>query len=439
MNKAFKLDKGNDSLHSVGGIYLAGQSLKTSKITEVFKNQKRANLQFQDVDLLKSQIGLLVQGRERYTDIGQFRDNEVFMKSLDITGVASEETLRQRLEKMPITHNKLLKQANLQLLKKRKLGTITKAGMTFIPLDMDVSPLDNSQSKKEFVGWTYKGHDGYAPMFSYIGSEGFMLSNELRPGSQHSQKGMPQFLDENFEFVKQLKLDHSVLLRLDSAHDAEINFAHLPDEHNFIIKRNLRRENRGQWLAMARAVGRKLESREGKNIYVGEVHHKHPGNNKDRAVVPVIFKVTEATIDSDGNPLLIPELKVDTYWTNLPLEAPEIIELYQDHATSEQYHSELKTDMNVERLPSGKFAANQIYLNCSMLAFNILRVIGTALIKYKDLAPVKITVQRRRLRSIIRDLIFIACKHVKHAHDETLKFGRSSPWFDVYKKISISL
>ena len=66
-------------------------------------------------------------------------------------------------------------------------------------------------------------------------------------------------------------------------------------------------------------------------------------------------------------------------------------------------------------------------------------VIGTALIKYKSFAPVKITVQRRRLRSIIRDLIFIACKHVKHAHDETLKFGRSSPWFDVYKKISISL
>ena len=190
---------------------------------------------------------------------------------------------------------------------------------------------------------------------------------------------------------------------------------------------------------MARAVGRKLDSREGKNIYVGEVHHKRPGNKKDRAVVPVIFKVTEITIDSDGNPLLIPEVKVDTYWTNLPLEAQEIIELYQDHATSEQYHSELKTDMNVERLPSGKFDANQIYLHCSMLAFNILRVIGTALIKYKNLAPVKITVQRRRLRSIIRDLIFIACKHVKHAHNETLKFGRYSPWFDVYKKISISL
>ncbi len=30
----------------------------------------------------------------------------------------------------------------------------------------------------------------------------------------------------------------------------------------------------------------------------------------------------------------------------------------QDHDTSEQFHSEFKTDMNLERLPSGKFATN---------------------------------------------------------------------------------
>jgi|GEM_PF-2572476 len=29
--------------------------------------------------------------------------------------------------------------------------------------------------------------------------------------------------------------------------------------------------------------------------------------------------------------------------------------LYSDHATSEQFHSEFKTDLDLERLPSGKF------------------------------------------------------------------------------------
>jgi len=45
----------------------------------------------------------------------------------------------------------------------------------FIPVDIDVSPFDNSGSKKEGVSFTYKKMDGYAPIFAYIGTEGYLL------------------------------------------------------------------------------------------------------------------------------------------------------------------------------------------------------------------------------------------------------------------------
>ncbi|EDM25383.1 hypothetical protein LNTAR_22095 [Lentisphaera araneosa HTCC2155] len=439
MNKAFKLDTGNDSLHSIGGIFLGGQVLQQSEIDDEFRTDHKANHIFQDVDIFKSQVGLLIQGRERFTDISQFRENEVFTKSLGLNKVPSEERLRQRLEIMSSEHEVRLKSANTKLIKKQSIGSLSRGGMDFIPLDMDVSPMDNSGSHKENVSWTYKNHDGFSPMFAYLGIEGFMLNNELRPGSQHAQKGMPEFLDESFTMIKKLKLKHPVLLRLDSAHDAEVNFDHLPDDQYFLIKRNLRKESKEQWLSNARRLGRQLKSRDGKNVFVGELHHRQPGNNEERKVVPFIFKVTEQLEDQDGNRLLMPEIEVETYWTNLPLEAEDVIELYHDHGTSEQFHSELKSDMNVERLPSGKFKANQFFLHCAMLAFNVLRVIGNHLIHNKSLAPIKIKVQRRRLRCVIRDLIFIACKHVKHAGDEFLKFGRHCPWFKLYQKISFSL
>lgn len=439
MTKAFEIDKGNDSLHSIGGIFLVGDSLKHSDLDDIFLPTKRLELHYQDVDILKSQIGILSQSREKFTDIDQFRENEVFTKALGLKAVPSEETLRQRLGKMPKSHNELLRQANLQLIKTRVLGTLDKGGITFIPVDMDVSPMDNTNSNKESVGRTYKGCDGFAPMLAYIGTEGYMLNNELRPGKQHSQKGMPDFLDQSFSMINKLKLKHPVLLRLDAAHDAEVNFNHLPEQHYFIIKRNLRHECREQWLALARRTGRKIESREGKNVFIGEVHHKYPGNNEGRDVVPVSYKVTERLTDANENRLLLPEIEVATYWTNLPLEAQDVIALYQDHGTSEQFHSELKSDMNVERLPSSKFAVNQLYLNCAMLAFNSLRTIGQLLIKNKELAPVKIKGQRRRLRTVIRDLILLACKHVKHSGKDILKFGRRCPWFDVFQKISLSI
>ena len=41
-----------------------------------------------------------------------------------------------------------------------------------VPVDIDVSPFDNSGSHKKGVSRTYKNFDGYAPIFAYIGTRG---------------------------------------------------------------------------------------------------------------------------------------------------------------------------------------------------------------------------------------------------------------------------
>ena len=69
------------------------------------------------------------------------------------------------------------------------------------------------------------------------------------------------------------------------------------------------------------------------------------------------FEVIERLYDDDGNRLLVPEIEVNPYWTNLICSADEVIDLYHAHGTSEQFHSELKSDMGVEQLPSGKFGS----------------------------------------------------------------------------------
>lgn len=51
-------------------------------------------------------------------------------------------------------------------------------------------------------------------------------------------------------------------------------------------------------------------------------------------------------------PLLVGDAeKQRSYITSLPDVPSTIIELYQDHRTSEQFHSEIKTDLDLERLP----------------------------------------------------------------------------------------
>jgi hypothetical protein len=139
----------------------------------------------------------------------------------------------------------------------------------------------------------------------------------------------------------------------------------------------------------------------------------------------VVFELTERTSTADGQPLLRPDLELNPGWTSLPkgqASAETVIRLYCDHATSEQFHSELKSEMALERLPIGKFATNALALELGMLASNALRIPGQKSLELNktlpkaDQAPVKRTSQgeprlkRRRIRRVIQDLMYLAVK-----------------------------
>ncbi len=168
------------------------------------------------------------------------------MNAYGLKAVASESVFRQRFDDLPAnkTHAALRK-LNTRLLSKRIFGRVDADGLKLVPVDMDVSPLDNSGSSKQGVSFTYKKHDGYAPMFAYIGTEGYMLDCELRPGKQHCQSGTPDSIRRSVATLKKLGLAGQCLFRLDSGNDAAENFALFGGNH-FLVKRNLRKESREQ-------------------------------------------------------------------------------------------------------------------------------------------------------------------------------------------------
>ena len=84
-----------------------------------------------------------------------------------------------------------------------------------VPVDIDVTPMDNSKTSKQGVSRTYKGFDGYAPMMAYIGTECYAVNFELREGKQHCQNGTVEFLLEIINLCKKLT-DKPLLVRLDS-------------------------------------------------------------------------------------------------------------------------------------------------------------------------------------------------------------------------------
>ncbi len=79
---------------------------------------------------------------------------------------------------------------------------------------------------------------------------------------------------------------------------------------------------------------------------------------KTKRTLRLLVRVSERTIDRKGQYLLIPEIEIEGWWTSLEVPMADVIELYRHHGTHEQFHSEIETELDLERLPSGKFDTN---------------------------------------------------------------------------------
>ncbi len=203
----------------------------------------------------------------------------------------------------------------------------------WLPLDVDTFAMDNGQTVKEGVGRTYAGVDGYCPLAAYLGRYGFCLELALRPGVQHSAKETVFNLQRVIPIAQRLSASGPkapLLARLDSGFDAA-------------------------------ALMAGIES-----------------CNQNRTTgLPQVDWLIERTIDAKGQVLIAPDYTLEGWTTTLPKEqfdAQAIIDLYADHGTHEQFHSEFKTDL--ERLPSGKFDTNYLVCQLAALAMNILRLMG---------------------------------------------------------------
>lgn len=251
-------------------------------------------------------------------------------------------------------------------------------------------------------------------------------------------------LREMIDLCRQLT-DKPLLIRLDSGNDASENIDIFMEESykynnvSFIIKRNLRQESQEEWLASVKDCCTDIQKpRDGKTVYIGQtfrdVTYALPDKTEKMVGICTIYEIIERTIDKHGQYFLVPDIELGTYWTNLPLSDREIVDLYHAHGESEQYHSEIKTDMDVERLPSGKFDSNKLVLELTLIAYNILRIVGQESLKKRD-DPERKKVRRRRIRTAISNRMQLVGHLTEHAGRLVLSIGRSNRWRFTFVRI----
>ena len=436
--RRFNIKRLNEDLTSHSGLALVGQALLHSGLCEAADRAVSQHHGIKHGDVLGSYIGLLSLGKHDFEAIESVRRDPFFREAMGLAKVPSSGTIRLRFDDHAERLLPLVRDSAVRVLRRVKAEP-PPLDTGHVPLDADVTPFDNSQTGEEGVSRTYHGYDGYAPMAAYLGREGYCLEFELREGVQHCQKGTPAFLERVLGQARQLTAK-PVLVRLDAGNDAIDNMKVVFDHRDaggkadFLIKWNPRKDVAKKWLRHAehRRVGFD-RPRKGKRVAVFTVWETRRHRGEDYQLRRVM-RVTERKSTPGGQLLLEPKVTVEGWWTTLDLDDQRVIDLYADHGTSEQFHSEFKTDLNIERLPSRKFATNALVLSCATVAYNILRWLGQMGLVAPG-GPVRHPAERRRIRTVIQELMYRAARVINSGRRLSLGFGRRCPAVEVFSML----
>lgn len=427
----FEMKESRRQLTSYAGLSLIGQCFEVAGAAPWLDGHLPVSGGMKTSDIAKSMIGLLSLGKNDFDAIEPFRKDRFFREALDISKVPSAEWLRQRLNAVGGELREHTDELSVRLIGRAKAPITAHNG--YVRLDFDTFTMDNSGTKKEEVSRTYQGFDGYTPIAAYLGNEGWGIGLELRPGSQHSARDTECFLERVFPRVERLvPASEKVLSVADSGFDgACLLFAHDDEKRRYrrlgrsfdwIVKWNPRKRKKEDWVAHANQSGASWrETRPGKREALFDLNVERAWQGERRSF-RLAVKVTERTIDKKGQHLLVPDVDVEGWWTSLAEAQDKVIAHYAYHGTHEQFHSEIKTDLDMERLPSGKFATNDAVLHLGMFAYNCLRLIGQLGLT-GEISPVKHPAKRRRLRTVLQEVMYRAAQFIAKARKLILDFG----------------
>jgi hypothetical protein len=142
-----------------GGLAVVGAILGKSdfikKLNRMDVTANRSQHQIKNGDIVLTYLGMLCMGKPYFEAVHEMDDDKDFYKTaLGITRtIPSEETLRQRMDDIGDSLRKTILEENVDMLLANRIQP-TALPNGLIPVDIDVTPMDNSKSKKEGVSRT---------------------------------------------------------------------------------------------------------------------------------------------------------------------------------------------------------------------------------------------------------------------------------------------
>jgi hypothetical protein len=291
-------------------------------------------------------------------------------------------------------------------------------GASRLVVDVDSTICEVAGRLKAGAAFGYTKVLGYHPILATRSDTGEVLHARMRKGSANTQRGTKRFVEELIARVRRAGAAGEIVCRFDSgfwSNDTIATLGRLNVRYTMAIRTNTKGID-AVIAAIDEAAWVDIDYTPDGQAQVAETLYK------GRRLI-----VRRTRLVDSRQLKLWPNWRHFGFLTDLAGETVALDAFHRQHATVELTIRDLKEGAGLEHIPSGHYDANAAWLQCAVLAHNLMRWTATI---GQPLPVDQLTVARTvRLR-----LINIAGRLVNRSGTLTLRGPRHWPWAQLFTR-----
>ena len=293
-----------------------------------------------------------------------------------------------------------------------------------LTIDVDSTICEVEGHHKQGAAFGYTRVLGYHPLLATRADSGEILHARMRKGSANTARGVRRFLDELIARVRRGGATGEITVRFDSgfwANETIATLQRLDVRYTMAVRTN----TTGIAAAIAAIPDQEwveIDYTADGRAQVAECAYT-TGSGKHAVTRRLVVRRTRLT---DARQLkLWPDWRHHAFLTDLTGPAVDVDAFHRRHAVVELAIRDVKEGAGLDHIPSGSFQANSAWLQCAVLAHNLIRWTAT-------LGEIRVEDQLVVARTIRTRYIAIPGRLVNRAGRPTLRLPTRWPWAETF-------
>ncbi len=380
-----------------------------NKLTQCFRHLNDRSLTYSHGMIVLLLVVHLFLGKRRLQEIRYYKNDPMVLRLMGLSIIPDCATVSRRLSQMDFESVENIRQFNRDLV----LGRLLELNLNRLTLDFDGSVLSTGRyAEGTAVGYNKKkkGQRSYYPLNCTLAQTGQVLDVWHRPGNVHDSNGAKAFILSCINRVRACLPNVNIEVRMDSAFfSEEIVDLLTENEIEFSISVPFARYTQLKSMIEGRKRWRRLDE----TLFFFESNWQPKSwNTRYRFVF-----VREWTKQQNKKPVQLDlftpyeyEHEFKVIITNKKLGVKKLINFHNGRGYQENLFAELKSQVQMDYIPTRTLAGNQVYLMASIIVHNINREMQ--MVRKK---PERNTTEKRtplwvfeKIDSVRRNLIQIA-------------------------------